>query len=159
MANCARVTHGAYVSVHIPTYPIPRAQPAHHFVRATGVVRRPKAGRRGRRPLRAVCLLYVAAYNLGAQPAHHFVRANPSFPLTQAGRAWKISPYGVLVKFQLTAGVVRHPARGASGAYFIMRFITAILALVSGLYRRGGSPGKRRRMPSRWENSSKLQRP
>ena len=65
--------------VHNPTYEIPRAQPAHHFIRAhrggplsqagrawkpsptvrvewcqraTGVVCRPKAGRRGRRPLR-----------------------------------------------------------------------------------------------------------
>ena len=35
----------------------------------TRVVRRPKAGRRGRRPLRVVCLLYVAAYNVRAQPA------------------------------------------------------------------------------------------
>ena len=34
------------------------------------------AGRRGRRPLRAVCILHVAAYNVRAQPAHHFVRAS-----------------------------------------------------------------------------------
>ena len=96
MANCARVTHGAYVSVHIPTYPIPRAQPAHHFVRATGVVRRPKAGRRGRRPLRAVCLLYVAAYNVRAQSAHHFLRAQSRYPSSHAGRAWKPAPTAYL---------------------------------------------------------------
>ena len=39
------------------------------FRRGTGVVRRPKAGRRGRRPLRAVCLLQVAAFDVRAQPA------------------------------------------------------------------------------------------
>ena len=49
------------------------------FQRATGVVRRPKAGRRGRRPLRAVCILHVAAYNVRAQPAHHlYVAATAS---------------------------------------------------------------------------------
>ena len=46
------------------------------FWRVTGAFRRPKAGRRGRRPLRAVCLLQVAAFDVRAQPAHHFVRAS-----------------------------------------------------------------------------------
>ena len=44
------------------------------FRRRTGVVLRPKAGRRGRRPLRAVCIFHVAAYNIRAQPAHHYRR-------------------------------------------------------------------------------------
>ena len=34
VANCTRVTHGAPGGVLLPTYHIPRAQPAHHFVRA-----------------------------------------------------------------------------------------------------------------------------
>ena len=88
-----------------------------------------------------------------------FCAGEPKFSIDLGRAGVEARPYGVLVKFQRTAGVVRHPARGALCAYFIMRFITAILALVSGLYRRGGSPGKRRRMPSRCENSSKLQRP
>ena len=88
-----------------------------------------------------------------------FCAGEPKFSIDPGRAGVEARPYGVLVKFQRTIGVVRHPARGASGVYFIMRFITAILALVSGLYRRGGSPGKRRRMPSRCENSSKLQRP
>ena len=88
--------------VRHPTNAISRAQPAHHFIRAsevicrprpggrgspplrrvgrfrraTGVVRRPKAGRRGRRPLRAVCILHAVAYNVRAPPAYHFVRAS-----------------------------------------------------------------------------------
>ena len=62
------------------------------YQRRTGVVRRPKAGRRGRRPLRAVCLLYVAAYNVRAQPAHHFLRAQSRCPSSHAGRAWKPAP-------------------------------------------------------------------
>ena len=37
--------------------------------RRTGVVRHPASGRRGRRPLRAVCLLHAAAYIVRAQPA------------------------------------------------------------------------------------------
>ena len=39
--------------------------------RETGVIRQPNAGRRGRRPLRAVCILHVAACDVRAQPAHH----------------------------------------------------------------------------------------
>ena len=88
-----------------------------------------------------------------------FCAGEPKFSIDLGRAGVEARPYGVLVKFQRATAVSRHPARGASGAYFIVRFITAILALVSGLYRRGGSPGKRRRMPSRWENSSKLQRP
>ena len=48
-----RVSNGAHGNVHRPTYHIPQAPPAHHFVRA--------------------------------------YRRRPS---TDAGRAWKISPYG-----------------------------------------------------------------
>ena len=68
-----------------PTFPIiPRREGVEALsydgrgrcLRATGAVRRPKAGRRGRRPLRAVCLLQVAAFDVRAQPAHHFVRAS-----------------------------------------------------------------------------------
>ena len=44
--------------------------------RRTHAVLQPTAGRRGRRPLRAVCILRVAAYNVRAQPAHHFIRAS-----------------------------------------------------------------------------------
>ena len=64
------------------------------FRRATDVIRRPTTGRRGRRPLRAVCIFRVAACNVGAQPAHHFLRAHLRYPLTDAGRAWKPAPTG-----------------------------------------------------------------
>ena len=47
------------------------------------------AGRRGRRPLRAVCLLYAAACDVRAQ---HLVRAHRRYPSSQAGRAWKPAP-------------------------------------------------------------------
>ena len=43
------------------------------------LVRHPAAGRRGRRPLRAVCILHVAAYNVRVPPAHHFKRASNVF--------------------------------------------------------------------------------
>ena len=119
MADCAHVSHGALGSRPPPnaSNPAGTARAPFHagirgcpstqsregvealpyyvwgrFRRATDVVRRPKAGRRGRRPLRAVCILRVAAYNVVAQPAHHFVRAIRGGPSTEAGRAWKPSP-------------------------------------------------------------------
>ena len=88
---CNRVSYGAHASVHCPTYAISRAPPAHHFVRRSPGVKlvlQPTAGRRGRRPLRAVCILRGAACNLGAPPAHHLVRANRRCPFAHAGRGW-----------------------------------------------------------------------
>ena len=48
---CTHVTHGAPASVHRPTHPISRAQPAHHWygrggwlARATHVIRHPAQG-------------------------------------------------------------------------------------------------------------------
>ena len=34
VTDCTRVSHGAPAFIHRPTYAIPRAQPAHHFIRA-----------------------------------------------------------------------------------------------------------------------------
>ena len=78
--------------IHHPAYAIPRAQPAHHLGRASGVVRHPAPGGRGSPPLRAVCIFRVAAFDIGAPPAHHFILAHPRYPSSRAGRAWKLAP-------------------------------------------------------------------
>ena len=135
---CNRVSYGAPASVHRPAYAISRAPPAHHFVRrAPGVklVLQPTAGRWGRRPLRAVCILRGAACNLGAPPAHHLVRANRRCPFAHAGRVWGrrcekstssktggfLCENGAPAQMDLRllsvlAGLVRHAAAGLAGA-------------------------------------------
>ena len=76
-SNPAGTAHAPFYTGE-PTFPIiPRREGVEAlpyeivgtFRRETAVVRRPKAGRRGRRPLRAVCLLQVAAFDVRAQPA------------------------------------------------------------------------------------------
>ena len=76
MTDSTHVTYGASAFVHNPTYQISRAQPAHHFLRASEVVHQPRPGGRGSPPLRAICIFRVAAFDVGAQPTHHFLRAS-----------------------------------------------------------------------------------
>ena len=75
------------------------------------------AGRRGRRPLRAVCILHVAAYNVRAQPAHHlYVAATASVIPRREGV--EACPYGGLGRFtgNVVATYQRRPQPLSHGA-------------------------------------------
>ena len=111
MTDSTHVTYGASAFVHNPTYQISRAQPAHHFLRASEVVHQPRPGGRGSPPLRAICIFRVAAFDVGAQPAHHFLRAYRGCPSSQPREGVEALPYGVVVKCKQQTRIVRRHAQ------------------------------------------------
>ena len=72
--------------VYHPTYPIPRAQPAHHFYGRTHVIRPPTPGGRGSPPLRCVGKA-SASHPRRPQPLSHGAKRRDSSPCRGADRA------------------------------------------------------------------------
>ena len=81
VTDCTRVYHGAPASVHNPTYAIPRAQPAHHFVRAWG-----------NRIRHVVCRsVRLAPARKGRRPRHPAVAEPPGW-VRRTRSAWPTAP-------------------------------------------------------------------
>ena len=97
------VSHGAPAFVHHPTHPIPRAPPAHHFLRVPDVIRHPTPGGRGSPPLRGVGRCSELS-DVGSNPSVT-AQSAVTAPLSGEPREWV-----------RCADVVHYPTPGGRGS-------------------------------------------
>ena len=97
--------------VHNPTYEIPRAQPAHHFMRAPDVVLHPRPGGRGSPPLRWVRTV-SASHPRRPQPLSHGAKRRDTSPFRGAEGWEEVYGDGASVYHDADTYVYLPPVRG-----------------------------------------------